>query len=1206
MSGQVVKDSAHYPSDDFYLYCSVCCDLLGNPKKVDMRGARRHLRSSGHRERLAKLRIEEKKRKTSSKEVDNVEPGLVSYEESYPLSAPIAAQYAPDNFEGKQSANVKQRTPVGDLFATSQDQEYADSASESESVSEISDSDSTSDSDTDCESVYTYNFGSYSTSSDSCDWRPWPSKSVFLADLITNSKRLKFTRRQTRAMLSYARETGGRDIPSYKTLRKLQKKMKSHLGDPTVRKVSCTGNVFYMNRVTNSLVQDMSNPYLRKHMTFYPHFDDKRISQIWNGDKLLWSVPDHVLTPTIRHCGQIYYVGELVQRKQGWFLPLRWILKGEGRELYGVGHTVEETQYGLHVLRNRRIAVPVTTFCRSFPELLQSNAIPVFDDESQSFRVNMPHRLREQAGLRPVYSIPIILFMDDVSGGISKHWNKHISSYFSNGALTREVLNSEYSVQFIVTSKHASPSELMQGIREDLEESFQNPVAACDCEAHEEVLIQGYPVFSAADNPMQAEQCSCQLQNANFSCRTCGAGGTTEFKQSEGGYPTLFRAGEKRNPLQTRGRVNALVEMSIQPGRKTHIKEQARDWGIKDTLGQLAIDRMIEMRETQSSRHAASEITSSLQLELGRVRRQGCFNTFLDMDLFGFDAHQDTPTEILHTVLLGVVKYFWGQTVFLLSKSHQMHKLQARLSGLSTSGLNIDSISEKYMCHYTGSLVGKHFKILAQLMPFACYDLVETDLMEAWLLLGRLTVLLWFTEIENIDTYLVELQLIIDDFLLAAARCSPSIIVLKPKFHFLVHLPTYIRRLGPAIMFSTERFESFHGVFRAGSVFSNHQAPSRDIAEYFIILTCLAGGYWKAGVSWVRASTFVCEFILGHPEFSNLLGIPSGNHKDVGHVVFLPRQHAQSCVPAPWHEFGRDRSLLPSVGPGPPKSTYFHILSTYSQSSDPVKVGSNVLLQSQTFAQIKALFGCVEPNGTIVYYASASGYQVSARKHDLFDMPVLEPYGDLFCVSICSLVCLVNLQHDCVAAGDCALRPVAERQEREDISQTCDTVQHSNNQRYILNTHGLHCIQRIRLALPEPLLAWRGLGVNQSEIHNEAVKKLALATNNKSLQAEARRAAKEAFKSVVEGMDGNQHTESEAEPRPPKRQRKPRLKTSGTKISSQPDDHPRSSASTNPPGLSTDVTETAANLAAPSLPIPSSQTTPTHVSYSDFWANFRR
>jgi hypothetical protein len=81
-------------------------------------------------------------------------------------------------------------------------------------------------------------------------------------------------------------------------------------------------------------------------MNFYPHYDDNRVSQIWHGGKLLKDVPDHVLTPMVRHNNKIYYVGELVQRTHGWFLPLRWMLKGERRRMYAVGHVVEETNVG--------------------------------------------------------------------------------------------------------------------------------------------------------------------------------------------------------------------------------------------------------------------------------------------------------------------------------------------------------------------------------------------------------------------------------------------------------------------------------------------------------------------------------------------------------------------------------------------------------------------------------------------------------------------------------------------------------------------------------------------------------------------------------------------------------------------------------------------------------------------------------------------
>ncbi|KAI0694537.1 hypothetical protein BC835DRAFT_1218165, partial [Cytidiella melzeri] len=166
--------------------------------------------------------------------------------------------------------------------------------------------------------------------------------------------------------------------------------------------------------------------------------------------------------------------------------------------------------------------------------------------------------------------------------------------------------------------------------------------------------------------------------------------------------------------------------------------------------------------------------------------------------------HLDTPTEILHTILLGIVKYFWGQTVFILEKSKLLSVLQSRMESISQNGLNLPSFSPDYMCRYRGSLIGKHFKSLAQVMPFLIYDLVPQIVVDGWNVIGELVVLLWHTTIEDREKYLAQLSRTIDDVLNVTARCAPSILILKPKFHFLVHLPMYIRRFGPAILFSTE------------------------------------------------------------------------------------------------------------------------------------------------------------------------------------------------------------------------------------------------------------------------------------------------------------------------------------------------------------------------------------------------------------------
>jgi hypothetical protein len=98
----------------------------------------------------------------------------------------------------------------------------------------------------------------------------------------------------------------------------------------------------------------------------------------------------------------------------------------------------------------------------------------------------------------------------------------------------------------------------------------------------------------------------------------------------------------------------------------------------------------------------------------------------------------------------------------------------------------------------------------------------------------------------------------------------------------------YIRRFGPAILFSTERFESFNHVFRLTCIHSNRQAPSRDTCNTFashdIIKHVVTSGYWFDAVQkkWVCAGDAVRQYIADHPEQRHLLGLDTTNAKAAG------------------------------------------------------------------------------------------------------------------------------------------------------------------------------------------------------------------------------------------------------------------------------------------------------------------------------------
>ncbi|KEP52926.1 hypothetical protein V565_037680, partial [Rhizoctonia solani 123E] len=216
--------------------------------------------------------------------------------------------------------------------------------------------------------------------SPTAEYYPYPNLALYLMDIIFNSPRTRFSRIQKAVVLEFARLLGAPYVPTLHAYKEFQQVMKKEMGNPTYKFTSSFGNIFYLNDIGESLSKDMSNPLSRQNMTFYPHHCGNYMAQTWHGKKMLEDVSDDMLSPTMCYDGKTYWVNEVVQRISGaYFIPKRWVLRGKDNSMpWCFGYEVKETEQGLVVLTKRRICVAVSTFARTYEQVVSSHKFPGF------------------------------------------------------------------------------------------------------------------------------------------------------------------------------------------------------------------------------------------------------------------------------------------------------------------------------------------------------------------------------------------------------------------------------------------------------------------------------------------------------------------------------------------------------------------------------------------------------------------------------------------------------------------------------------------------------------------------------------------------------------------------------------------------------------------------------------------------------------
>lgn len=144
----------------------------------------------------------------------------------------------------------------------------------------------------------------------------------------------------------------------------------------------------------------------------------------------------------------------------------------------------------------------------------------------------------------------------------------------------------------------------------------------------------------------------------------------------------------------------------------------------------------------------------------------------------------DTPVEVLHTVLLGFIKYFLRHCVALMGKArfedNMSKKIVAALIDCLDQTCFYRKITGKSIIKYVGSLVGRDFRDIPAVAPFIFRNVqlgsVEDHgrMMDVWERLAEMTACIYERHIDNMTDYIGKLENLIDRFLASVALLNPA------------------------------------------------------------------------------------------------------------------------------------------------------------------------------------------------------------------------------------------------------------------------------------------------------------------------------------------------------------------------------------------------------------------------------------------------
>ncbi|KAI8451252.1 hypothetical protein BY996DRAFT_6432204 [Phakopsora pachyrhizi] len=795
---------------------------------------------------------------------------------------------------------------------------------------------------------------------------------------------------------------------------------------------------------------ELGNPIVAKYLDFYPeNSEGENIYKLSQCEKWLHQYPRDLRAQMIRVGDQSFYIYEPAQIiDRNVVVPLYFYNKGNKlwakvcklNVLVLPSSLVELSISGdLNFYSSNMKEIMAEDFLKPYHEITFNDGRPlksicrnelyeITPERTEIIKLPNPWRLKAQG--RMIRHVPLSIYSDDTSGNLSKQWNKHISIFMSLVGLTPHISNQEYNTLFVATSNIATALELAAPVVEELNILSKSGFFTFDYSLQEDVLVLPVILIFLGDSPMHAEITSTLHPNVSLQpCRICKLKAKNKKDKATGTYVDNF-IGRNTNGILVKPNLRSWIDTKkaayltwylVQRGApKTQVQSCISEFGVKDVLNQTIIHTIKENQDTK----VTYNIRRLQDDSIGKL-----FNPFYELK--GFDGHKDTPVEVLHVILLGIVKYLYCDFICGLTVDKK-EELVARFQSFDISNLNIPSIKAKYLVQHYSSLVGKDFKIIIQAAPFVFFTIIEESRQKIWISLCHLCSLIFQTHISCLENYVANLNSFTQDFLIKLISSNAQWVD-KPKFHILLHLSQSVARFGPASLFATEKY-------------------------------CLSGGNCisETNISIVSPSYQVKNLLLKNPTIQNLLGLDS--------YIFKVKP---SCTTP---------KGIKSISPN---SDWINILLFELEDHQTIKANSFVSIKAQQANKNNFIAFIIGIWGKIYIHCM---HCEMLEVDPLYGMRTLKKLNREDFISAKSIISGLNVQHHCAGAKCLIRRTLPKRLERQETDMMLNELQH--NFRFnlcVINTASLraqdkhHAPARITTPQIQPLQALNAVHDGLSE-----------------------------------------------------------------------------------------------------------------------------